>query len=269
MRLRKGGSIVIAGLLGIAAQAQAEQWSGAYIGINAGHGHMDAETESRGAASYWSGAGGGAVAAVAQAGSTTGRYDSRPEGEIYGVQLGYNWQSGAVLFGVEADLQDSNMSDTSTFAAFTPVEGFPGRPLSSTLRHKSSLDYMATLRARLGYAGERWLVYGTAGLAFGRVESDVSYSGGYRLEPAIVFDELDAKKSSMRTGFVVGAGAEYSFLENWTARAEYVYFDLGETTQRYDVVSRVPATGFNAGTSVRATTDWTGSLLRLGLNYRF
>lgn len=188
---------------------------------------------------------------------STRRYDSEAEDEVYGVQLGYNWQRGAMLIGVEADLQDSNLSGTSTFDTVTPVAGYPANPFSARVRQKGSIDYLATLRARLGYASARWLVYGIAGLASARVDTTVNYSGSYEAAPTIDFDEVDAEKRSTRTGFVLRAGAEY------------LYYDLGESSQRYNVSARTPSTGFTAISSARATAEWTGSLLRLGLNYRF
>ncbi|MFG1464421.1 outer membrane protein [Xanthobacter sp. DSM 24535] len=145
-------------------------------------------------------------------------YGLDPSGWSGGGQVGYNYQFvNNVLIGVEADLQGSDIS-------------------SSTLGLSSKLDYFGTVRARLGYAFDRVLPYVTGGLAYGKnTITDFGFSD-----------------SNTHVGWTVGAGLEYAMTNNWTARAEYLYTDLG--TKTYDNIG-------DAGV--------TSSTARLGVNYKF
>jgi outer membrane immunogenic protein len=261
--------LLLAACLGGSAGVQATDWGGLYLGLNAGYGRSDAESRSSGAPSYWAGIGGDRQASQTHADSITGRYASHSEGEAYGVQLGYNWQRDSLLIGVEADLQKSGMSGTTELERVTPVQDYPSNPFTTRLAQASSIEAMATLRGRLGYAaGNNWLLYGTAGMAWARVETRLSYSGTVALNPQIVIGGLREQKSSTRMGWVLGGGAEYAWQQGWSARVEYLYFDLGKSRHDFTAYSRSP-TGFRAEAAGKATTAWRGSLLRLGLNYSF
>ncbi len=134
-------------------------WSGLYVGVNGGYG--------------WS--------------ANTDWLD--PTGAFGGGQIGYNFQRGNIVFGIETDIQGSGVSDSGG-------------------GYKSSLDYFGSVRGRLGYAFDRALVYGTGGFGYGQVTND-----GY---------------SQTQTGWVAGGGVEYKITPAWSAKAEYQYFDLGE-----------------------------------------
>jgi outer membrane immunogenic protein len=118
---------------------------------------------------------------------------ARPSGIAGGVRGGYNWQSGSVVFGVEADLNLSAAEDR--FASW-----------------KFSNPWFGTVRGRLGYAFSNVLVYGTLGLAV----------GGGRVE-------LDGvSESKTHTGWTAGAGMEVALTSAWSARVEYLYVDLSD-----------------------------------------
>ena len=260
--------LLLAACLGGSVCVQAADWSGAYLGLNAGYGRFEADTRSSGARSYWAGIGGDRQVAQTHANSISGHYDSQPEGEVYGIQLGYNWQRDRLLMGIEADLQKSGMSGMTELERLTPVQDYPLNPYTTRLEQQSSIDALATLRGRLGYTTDNWLLYGTAGLAWARVETRLSYSGSVALNPQIVVSGGREQESTTRTGWVLGAGAEYALTQGWSARAEYLYYDLGESSHDFTASSRSP-TGFSSAAAAKATTAWRGSLLRLGLNYSF
>ena len=119
-----------------------------------------------------------------------------PDGILGGLQGGYNWQRGHLVFGGETDLQLSS-ADDNTFAAY-----------------KFSNPWFGTLRARAGYAFSNILVYGTAGLAY----------GGLTATNAAGLDE-----SKTRVGWAAGLGMEVGFAPNWSAKVEYLYMDLSST----------------------------------------
>jgi outer membrane immunogenic protein len=146
------------------APATGYNWRGLYAGLNAGY--------------EW--------------GSITGS-GAEPSGLMGGAQIGYNWQSGAFVFGPEADIQASAADDT-----FAP--------------YKFSNPWFGTLRGRVGFALNNILIYGTAGLAYGGITGEIA--------------GLDESKSHI--GWTGGLGAEVGFAPNWSAKAEYLYMDLSD-----------------------------------------
>jgi outer membrane immunogenic protein len=128
-------------------------------------------------------------------------------GLLGGLHLGANWQTGNVVFGIEGDIELSGYKGSSVVAApFTVMTG-----------HRADVDWQGSARARLGYAFDRAMVYVTGGLAVGNI--DTTY-----LVPAAT------ATSTTRVGYAVGAGLEYAFTQNWTARGEYRYTDFGRYT---------------------------------------
>jgi outer membrane immunogenic protein len=143
-----------------------------------------------------------------------------PSGVVGGLQTGYNWQIGAFVFGGETDLQLSDADDR--FA-----------------RWKFSNPWFGTLRARAGFAMNNLLFYGTVGLAYGTLTAQNVATG--------VFE------SRTGTGLAGGLGVEIALTGNWTAKAEYLYANLGDRS--------FVLTGTTHGIE--------SSLLRVGVNYRF
>ena len=141
-----------------------------------------------------------------------------PSGLEGGVQGGYNWQNGQFVFGVETDLQLSGADDT--FAPF-----------------KFSNPWFGTLRGRGGFAYNNFLFYLTGGLAYGNVKAESAF----------------LSESRTQLGWTVGVGGEVGISQNWSAKVEYLYMDLGSRT--YTIT----------GTS----NAYHNNVLRLGLNYHF
>ena len=224
-------------------------WTGGYFGINAGYA-FDHEGSFR------------TTPAVAGFGNRTATASS--DGFTGGGQLGYNYQFGAgngIVVGVEADAAYTDLDRTRSVAY-----GFNGAALDATVTtYRSSLDYLGTVRGRVGYAFNQFLIYGTGGFAFGGVDNRVAVQlvpGG-----AVV---AGGRRNDMETGYAYGGGVEYalptaSFLNFFkssavTMKAEYLHYDLGHTNI---ALNSLPA---GAGTT-RVSND--GDLVRLGLNYKF
>jgi outer membrane immunogenic protein len=144
---------------------------------------------------------------------------TKPSGVAGGVQGGYLWQTGRFVFGGEGDLQLSNADDM-----FAPW--------------KFSNPWFGTVRGRAGVAVSNFLIYGTAGFAFGELTGETV---GLTTE------------SHASVGWTAGAGVEMGLAGNWSAKAEYLYMDLAS--------SSFNLTGTNNG--------YSASLLRLGVNYHF
>ena len=125
------------------------------------------------------------------------------DGALFGGDIGYNWQSGPLVFGVETDLAYATAKGSSTI----------GTAVQST-----KLDAFGTFRGRVGYAVDRALFYVTGGLAYGETRDRLTTSNSY------------ASASGWRTGWTLGGGIEYAVTPNWTVRAEGLYADLGSQT---------------------------------------
>ena len=109
---------------------------------------------------------------------------------------------------------------TSTISALATIPGLPS--VAKYRRKPGNKDALrlGTLRARFGYSWNRVFLYGTGGLAFGNVKSSV----------LAVTDDSDVfagSYSKVRFGWTAGAGVEYAFADRWSAKLEYLHFDLG------------------------------------------
>lgn len=210
-------------------------WTGGYIGVNAGY----AGGKFKHPASLYHGE-------FEQ--TLNGSADVTASGFAGGVQAGYNWQfDNNVIAGIEADFQGSNLKGEVKGRIDVPNQ------FDASAKAGTKVDWFGSLRARLGYTPvDRFMVYATGGYAYGKVKSHASYS----------IDGIGEgiSKSKTKSGWTVGAGAEYAINTNWTLKTEYLYTDLGKTKL------------FNA------SNDFVGAKLdakvkfhtvRAGINYKF
>ena len=164
-----------------------------------------------------------------------GHYSVR--GGLLGGTLGYNWQRGSWVFGLESDFSRADIKGRS---------GLCGALTATPHPCGSNLNALGTFRGRAGItAGEggNWLLYATGGVAVGKIY------GWDSLTPA--------SGNDWRAGWTVGAGVETAFAPNWTAKLEYLYVDLGN------------APVFNVAPGVSESVSLTASIVRAGINYRF
>jgi outer membrane immunogenic protein len=187
----------------------------------------------------------------------------KPDGVIGGFQVGYNWQMAPNwIFGIEGDLNLSAERASTSFSSSYDCEG-PQRnaiicDLSQTRTAK--IHWFDTVRARVGWLiTPTMFVYGTGGLAFGRV----SLSG-------TVMDDLNStgagfrfSDSDIKAGYAVGGGVEGAFAntKDWTWKVEYLYIDLGS----------LKGSGIEPITGNLYTWDakFIDNIIRVGFNYRF
>ncbi|MBO0902759.1 outer membrane protein [Jiella sonneratiae] len=228
-------------------------WSGLYIGINGGYawGNVDTSTTIPAGSNI-----NGVASALAIA-SGTGGFDSN--GGLAGVQVGYNYQTGPYVVGVEADVDWSGLDDTRDSGIFT-LGGFNARTTDDL-----DMNVLATVRGRLGYAMDRLLVYGTGGLAWSdatvRRNLDWSFADGC---PPVGggLQRCHVGEEDFDIGYTVGAGLEYAFTENFTAKVEYQYIDFGDEPFR-TVNANIPNQPLDHEVSLDIHT------IRVGLNYKF
>jgi outer membrane immunogenic protein len=160
------------------------------------------------------------------------------DGWLLGGTIGANWQTGNWVLGIEAD------------AAWANIKGSSGNTSNFGCANacRTEINSTSTVRGRVGWAFDRWLPYLTAGVAF----SDLHASLG---NPVLTSD------SSFRTSFVVGGGVEWAFTQQWSAKFEYLYTDMGGFY--YDTNNTC---GAFPNCSVE---DVKLHQFRLGLNYKF
>lgn len=206
---------------GVYAAAPVANWAGFYLGGNFG----------------------GATARDRTTATTpfvSDAFNLAPDGFIGGGQIGYNLQASNWVFGIESDFQGSTQRDHRTFV------------LLSSTAYDAKLPWFGTTRGRIGYSVGSTLFYGTAGAAYGSVKTNIVTT--------IPTNETFTKT---KTGWAAGAGIETPFTllglfgPNWTSKTEYLYVDLGSTTN-----------AFGGGTSVN-TTKVTEHVFRTGINYHF
>ena len=183
----------------IARQMNAFNWTGFYVGANVGYG-MGNFTGS-GASNF-----------------------KKPSGVLGGIQAGYNYQIGNTVLGLESDI---SMAHIRAGESATGVAG-----------SKGNVDYLGTVRGRVGYSFDRFLPYVTAGYAYG---------GGRVIVPG------QADSRPLNHGWVVGGGVEYAITNNISAKIEGLYIDLADT--------KVAGGARKLGNET--------AVVRTGINYRF
>lgn len=183
----------------------------------------------------------------AQCAAANGTNSATGSGFVGGGQFGYNWQQGTWVYGVETDLSGTSLKSSMS-------GGLPAGCLTNAANTEAKVDWYGTLRGRAGWASGPFLVYGTAGLAFGEVELNSSFNGLGVLTTAQV--------SSTRAGWVIGAGVEYLLQPNLSLNLGYQYVDLG-------TVGLASSTTAGATASQTASTRAAFHVATLGLSWRF
>ena len=225
-------------------------WTGLYAGLNGGYGwtkdqvNMDPNTSPGSLLRY-------------DLGLFPASLGGRTAGFVGGGQLGYNFQSGKIVYGIEADYDYANINGSAAVTLFPAF--VPGISLLTASNKK--IESFGTLRARLGLAAlDRSLIYATGGMAFGRAQLSSSLTASFGCGPVGIC--ASNTTTAWRAGWTLGAGWEYAFANNWSGKIEYLYYDLGTISQTF---------ADPAGPTILfgSSTRFNGSIVRAGLNYRF
>ncbi|MET0538383.1 MAG: outer membrane beta-barrel protein [Xanthobacteraceae bacterium] len=194
-------------------------WSGIFFGVSIGVGN-------------------GSSTHTAAAGDLTPRFDLT--GGIFGLALGYNWEAGALVYGVDTDISLSTIKGNSAY-----LGAFPGFVAETSER------WLATYRGRLGMKlANTWMAYVTGGGASSAVKVTATEPGA-----GIAWE------SQILSGWTVGAGIEAARIHSFTVKAEYLYVDFGNQ----GFFNPPPAGFFNRAGGVRLHDN----IFRLGLNHKF
>src|ERR1700744_4444407 len=234
-----------------APEAKVYDWTGFYIGGNVGyaHSHMSASDQT------FNVSGVGAL--------TIPDTSSNSNGFTGGGQIGYNYQLGQTVLGVEGDFNYIGAKANNVYQI-----GFGGL---GTVNASTSLkaDWFATVRGRVGYSFGAFMPYITGGVAFLHTSADLSFGRSFGTVASLNYSASDSKTL---VGYAVGAGGEYALDQNWSIRGEYLHMGFGG--QDYDLASNMnfnfPALGnLNFPTAGHERVKMDFDIVRVGFNYRF
>ena len=251
-------------------------WTGVYIGGNAGYA-FDNRTN------YNLGGNTPLPANAIFTGSRPGNFQTRSSGFTGGGQIGYNFElksnflgglgglgntvgngvggifglgNGGLVGGLEADAAYTDLRGQGDYIGTTGLDS----------NFRSRMDFLGTVRGRIGIAFDRLLIFGTGGFAYGGT------SNATNLFNAVGANTFSGYNSNIRTGVAYGGGVEYaiptaSFLNPFhssavTVKVEYLHYDLGTTTV---LVNSNAGNGNSYGEGIRNN----GNLVRAGINYKF
>lgn len=188
-----------------------------------------------------------------------------PVGFLFGGHLGYNWQYGNVVTGLEVDYLDANMTDSQTAALGTPT--FPcaikGVACTASQTLSTKIDALASGRGKLGYAiNDNFMIYGTGGVAWEHGEGTYATARSITVSPPLVTPATTVSVSTSQTdfansfGWVVGGGAEMKLVNNILLRAQFLHYDFGDVS-------------FFAGTNNAVNAKTTVNAVTGGISYKF
>jgi outer membrane immunogenic protein len=227
-------------------------WTGFYIGVNGGGAWGREDNSFLGNAAFTA-----PGAFPATSAFITASQQSNNQGRFTGgAQVGYNWQAGNWLLGVEGDI---NYLERKTYGF--AGSGFPGINVVST---SSTPEWFATLRGRVGIlATPTFLLYGTGGVAFtdnGGKQNLVITQGAFT-------GFFNNTNDDVRVGWTAGAGAEWGFAPNWSAKLEYLHVGFERQTDNVLFTGNLAAGFPGSAATISRRTDF--DIVRAGINYRF
>lgn len=210
--------------------AGASLWSGLYLGAHAGYGFGSA-------GGAWTGT------------TATVLGDAIPDvdldGALGGIQIGYLWQRDSWVYGLEADASLTGLDGGGVLKVFTPGP-------SVTITGSPEPKWLTTVRGRIGYAVDRWQVYGAGGVAVMRADYTIGLSNGAMTQAS--------SAHGTHVGWTLGAGVEYALTDSIRIGLDYRYLDFAEKNYVFSG---------DAGTSLTSKLGFDLHQATLRLNYRF
>jgi outer membrane immunogenic protein len=245
----------------VAPPAPVYNWTGFYLGLNGGWGWANSDV----------------TATTFQTAGTTPNpvipnhiFSQSPSGAVFGGHLGYNWQVGPNwLVGFEGDFDGTNINKSTALIALDPLLGGVGGANTATdgLMVHSEIQWLASLRGRVGWTAGPDLFYFTGGAAWEQVNTNVLLSAD--TITAVFSTSSAASLTTTKSGWVAGLGWERLIAQNWIVRAEWLHygFDGGGTIN-------VPLTCGALGATATCGQNITNNnnrvdVVRVGLSYKF
>lgn len=168
------------------------------------------------------------------------------EGVLAGGQVGFNYQVGPVVFGIEGNFDWANLRGTA--------------PCLVVISCHTEVPWVGDATGRIGFSADRALIYAKGGVAWARFD----YTDSLNLNPAVPFS-LAATGSETRMGFVLGAGVEYAFTQAWSAKIEYDFYDFGTANSALHLVTNP---GLPVAIPLTVDNEERFHVLKFGVNYR-
>jgi outer membrane immunogenic protein len=249
----------------------ADEWSGFYVGGNFGGSFAGVATQDAMSITGAPRAAGMPLATPIQTLTDT----HFATGVLGGGQIGWNWQVyPALVLGVEADWQWTSQKGDATTYAEIARSGI--KQVANTLDDSQNIPWLGTARARIGWAHNSWLWYATGGVAWSKIQSTLAIGTdpGTAAAPNIPGGQATASYSTTKTGWTVGGGVEtrlswFGLGNNWSAKLEYLYVDLGSVTSSlvapYNSTPGCPA----CSDFLQGSSSYKEHIVRIGLNYKF
>lgn len=275
--------LVIGTANAMAAPPPVARWTGCYIGVNVGYGWNDGRSRYEDPNTTPD-----PINGIQRNTAPFALFIPVPspsaQGGLVGGTAGCNWQSQQWVFGIEGDFDAAFLSGSRTTlgprtAGDAAINGyFVGEQaitanigFVASAREQVSLQWMSTARGRVGFAvQDRLLMFATGGLAVGRASAeglvDVSIPGS---PPG---NTWTGANSATLFGYAVGGGAEWALSDRISAKAEYLWYDLGNIKHPLNCVQA--SFGCNSGVTAYSTLGNTsssvrGNIVRVGINYKF
>jgi outer membrane immunogenic protein len=241
-------------------------WTGAYIGLNGGYAWQDRPV----ALNMNDDAATNGISLVSSL-----SIPHKIDGGFAGFQAGYNWQyTPRWLTGIEADFQFGKIGGSPALPLVTSGGGVPG-----VANFNEGVDWFGTLRGRVGFLPtDNILLYGTGGLAYGRVD----HAADFRTQFAILMATPNysfscagggnvcfaGNSSQIQLGWTLGGGAEFTLWNNITLKTEYIYVNLGHGSVTMTALATQFANLVPSSMTIE-TGDVDLHVFRVGLNARF
>lgn len=245
---------VSAAALSTAAQAAdmtpaGYDWTGFYAGLNAGVAWNNSEVDQD------------VKLAGERVNQLTDKIESDQAAFTGGGMLGYNYQIDQIVLGVEADINYLGFGDEDKRSRDYTLPGHGDMTASGKLSFEG--DWYGTVRARLGYAADNLLFYGTGGLAYGHMSAD----GKLQVTDDASGDYVkwDGSTDTTNFGWTIGAGVEYG-IDNWSLGLEYLFVDLGSAEWNGNASGPLAD---HVESSVKGSVDYQFSVVRATAKIRF
>ena len=224
-------------------------WTGAYAGVNAGAAFSNFNPKTTvGPFTYFADSSAASIDA-------NGSPHISGNGFVGGAQIGYNYQAGHVVYGIQADFDalDTSASNTTTkvYPDFSPT--------TYTIHQSVKTTSLFTARPRIGWVQGNTMVYVTGGLADAQIKYDSSFTD--------TFDSVtgNSSKSDSKLGSVFGVGAEFAVAKSYSIDAEYLYASFG----RISTSGALNIPGDEGSATLNHSTNLNSSIVRLSLNFKF
>lgn len=235
-------------VLPLAMSATAEgtaSWGGYYIGLHAGQGSSDADTDRTITNNAYFG--GANLIAVEDESVMALSKDTF----LGGGQIGMNWPAGAFVFGFEVDASGFGNDISSGSTLVYPTDA----PDTFTVTNSVEQSWLATARLRLGVGNGWFLAYATGGYAGADITFTQTFSDTYTPFPTQVVEN-----SEFRSGYSVGGGIEVMIESGASIKVEYLYLDLGDIQANGPIADGV--------TTSNGRAEVTDQIWRVGINFQ-